>query len=211
MPFNDIYRLRVFGRLHGAQIVNVMHFVQDDVDPLKGGLELANAYVTNMAATQRARVVNAFLYEYVEVERIVPYSGGPVQVNFPAPGTGTSAGTNVSATLCEVLSIYSVRGGRRGKGRIYLCGGDTVSGGSLSAGVWGSTQTAKTQAYATQLATIFMDDTDPVRSSWRLGVWSRASGPVNPPWSTDQFARASSLVVRTICRTQRRRQVGVGR
>src|SRR6186997_1271811 len=122
MPFNDIYRLRVYGRMHGAQIVNVMHFVQDDPLPTQGGLQLAQDFVTNMAATLRARCVNQMLYEYVEVESIVPFSGGPVQVNFPGGSVGTSAGSSVSATLCEVISIYTSRGGRRGKGRIYLPG-----------------------------------------------------------------------------------------
>lgn len=211
MPFNDIYRLRLFGTLHGAQIVNVLHFVQDDPDPLKGGLELANTFVTNMTATLRARCTSAFTYNYVEVERIVPYTGGPVTVNFPASSVGTRSGACGSAMVCEVISIYTSRGGRRGKGRFYLSGGNTEQTNGLQSGVWTAPQSTTTQNLANQFAGIFMDDTLPVVSAWRLGVWSRASGPEHPPWTTDQFTRATALVVRNTARTQRRRQVGVGR
>src|SRR6185295_12710892 len=102
MPFNDVYRLRLYGRLHGSQIVNVMHFVQDEPLPTWGALQLAQDFVTNMRPSLIARVTSAFTYDYVEVEPIVPYSGGPVSVNFPGGTVGTRSGACNTATLCEV-------------------------------------------------------------------------------------------------------------
>lgn len=208
MPFNDIYRLRVYQRLHGSQVVNVYHFVQEDPTPATGALELASDWVTNMRATSIARASNELLFEYVEVQSLVPFSGGPVTVNFPASTIGTVVAPCHSATLCEVITMYSSRAGRRGRGRMYLAGAPTQST-SISAGTWLSAQTTRTQTFATAVATRYMVVGHP--SGFSLGVWSRVLAGPDPPFSSDGFVRASALTVRTIVRTQRRRQVGVGR
>ena len=158
---------------------------------------------------QRTRATPGHLFEYVEVQSLVPFSGGPAAVNFPANSTGTGTGNTVSATLAEVLTIYTSRAGRRGRGRIYLAGADTTLTTGITAGIWSPTQTSKTQTFATALATRYMQV--PYVTSWALGVWSKAIAGPTPPWPTSAFVRATSLTVRTIVRTQRRRQVGVGR
>jgi len=208
MPFNDIYRLRVYQACHGAQVVNVMHFVQDDPIPTRGALELAQDYLTNMSTSMRGRASQNVSFQYVEVQSIVPFVGGPAIVNFPGGTTGSVSGSAVSATLAEVITIYSQRGGRRGRGRLFLPPPET-SGASASGGLWLPAQTTKTTAFAVALAARYIDATKPI--GWALGVWSKASGPQFPPWTTSQFARATGLTVRTTIRTQRRRQVGVGR
>ena len=208
MAYNDIFRLRVYQRFQTAQVVNVMHFLEDYAAVAGGALGLANDFVTNMRVTLTGRTVNACLFEYVEVQKIVPFEGGPEIVNFPTNTMGTVGGFCASATLCEILTIYSQRGGRRGRGRLYLPGSDTYGSTTVN-GAWQTSQTARTQAFANALATRYVFA--PGLGAYCLGVWSRASGPVNPPWSTSQFARATSLTVRTTIRTQRRRQLGVGR
>jgi hypothetical protein len=208
MAFNDIYRFRLYQTLHGAQVVNVIHFVQDDPLPTRGGLELANDFLANMATTLKARATNALTFNYIEVQKLVPFEGGPVIVAWTGGSVGTGAGTTVSATLAEVVTIYSQRAGRRGRGRIYLTGQDQSSS-SITAGTWQSLQSTKTLAFANALYARYIDANKPI--GWALGVWSRAAGPAAPPWTTSQFARATGLSVRTIVRTQRRRQVGVGR
>lgn len=210
MAFNDIYRLRIYQRLHGAQVVNVLHFVEDvTVLGGSGPQALANDFVANMYTPLRNRASNQLFFDYVEVQTIVPFSGGPVAANFSAGANGADTNVCASATLCEVISIYTSRGGRRGKGRIYLAGAPTATTLYVSQGVWGSSQTPRTQTLATALATRYMQV--PYTTSYVLGVFSRASGPDAPPWSTSQFVRATALTVRTTVRTQRRRQVGVGR
>ena len=208
MPFNDIYRMRIYQSQITSQVVNVMHFVQDDPLVTRGGLELAQDFVTNLTTTFKARASIATSFLYVEVERIVPLTGGPVTVNFPGGTVGGVSGGLASATLAEVVTIYSERGGRRGRGRIYLATPSTDAS-SATDGQWTSTQTARTQAFATAMVNRYVAAGKPI--GWALGVWSRASGPVLPPWSSSQFARATGLVVRNTIRTQRRRQRGVGR
>jgi hypothetical protein len=208
MPFNDVFKLRLVGRLHGSQMINVMHFVQDDPLPTIGGQQLANDFATNMRATLIARCSNQMLFEYVEVQSLIPFSGGPVTANFPGGTVGSLASACQTAMICEVITIYSSRGGRRGRGRIYLAGAPT-SGTELGSGVWNPTQTTRTTAFATAMAARYMDPLGTLQ--FRLGVFSRVLGGQAPPFSTNGFVRATALTVRTIARTQRRRQVGVGR
>jgi len=208
MAYNDIFRLRIYQRMHGAQVVNVIHFVEDLAAVGGGASGLATDFVTNMRPTLIARACPQLLFEYVEVQSLVPFSGGPVVVNFPANTVGTQGSSSVSATLAEVLTIYSSRAGRRGRGRIYLAGADT-GGANVASGIWLTAQTTRTQAMATALATRYIGI--PGTVAYCLGVWSKVIAGPNPPWPTGAFVRATALTVRTIARTQRRRQVGVGR
>ena len=208
MAYNDILRLRIYATFQTAQVVNVMHFVSQDATGIDTPQDLANDFATNMLATLRGRANSGVNYQYVEVQKIVPFAGGPATATFGSPSTGTVGSVCVSATLCEVLSIYSERGGRRGRGRIYLPPASSTTT-EAGAGVWLTTQTTRTQAFATALGNRYITATPTPR--WYLGVWSRASGPLFPPWTTSQFARATGLVVRNTIRTQRRRQLGVGR
>src|SRR5678815_45324 len=195
MPFNDIFRLRVYQRMHGAQVVNVLHFVQDDPLPTVGAQQLAQDFVTNMRASLIARACNQLAFEYVEVQSLVPFTGGPVAVNFPANTVGTVFGSSASATLCEVITIYSSRAGRRGRGRIYLAGANTNQDLPVQ-GVWAAGQTTKTVAHATALAARYIDPLGSLQ--FRLGVWSKVLAGPNPPWPSSAFVRATALTVRTI-------------
>jgi len=208
VAYNDILRLRIYQTLQGGQVVNVLHFVNDDISGVQGALELANHFVTNLTTSLKARAFSGVAFQFVEVQKIVPFEGGPSIVNFPGGTVGGVGGSCVSGTLCEVVTIYSQRGGRRGRGRIYLPPSDT-SGTNATGGSWQAVQTARTTTFANALASNYIGASH--SSVFTLGVWSRASGPEFPPWSTSQFARATGLTVRTTIRTQRRRQLGVGR
>ena len=152
MAYNDVYRLRIYQRQHGSQVVNVLHFVEDLAAVGGGAAGLANDFVTNMKTPLQNRAANQLAFEYVEVQSLVPFSGGVYVVNFPANTIGQSPQPSLSAMCAEVVTIYTSRAGRRGRGRIYLAGGDMSSGG-MGNGLWLTTQTTKTLALATALST----------------------------------------------------------
>jgi hypothetical protein len=208
MAFNDIYRLRIYQRLHNAQVVNVLHFVEDVALSGSGAQDLAEDFRDSMTATLRARASNQLYFEYVEVQSLVPYADVPAVATWPANTNGTQLGSCISGSLAEVVSVYTSRAGRRGKGRMYLAGVDTQQTTHTN-GLWSAVQSDRTRAFATALAERYMQV--PYDSSWALGVWSRATAGPTPPWPSEAFVRASSLVVRSTMRNQRRRQVGVGR
>lgn len=208
MAYNDIYKLRLVQTMHTAQVVNVMHFVEDLPAVGGGAAQLASDFVANMRATLIARTTAQTRYDYVEVIPLVPFGGAAAVVNFPAGTVGTVSGSAASATLCEVITIYSSRGGRRGRGRLYLACGDTFTV-APSSGSWAAVATTRTTNFANALATRYIGA--PGLVAYCLGVWSRVLAGPTPPWPTSAFVRATALTVRTTIRTQRRRQLGVGR
>jgi hypothetical protein len=205
MAVNDIYRLRVHCRLHGGEVINVWHFVEDLPAPA-GAQTLADDVRDNMGTTLRARASNEMVFEYVEAVKLVPYGDGPVTAPWPGGTLGTAAGNCATGTVCEVITVYTSQIGRRHRGRMYLSG---LLGTRMSSGLATTTQTTATQAFATAFATRYMVVGHP--GFFSFGIWSRVIAGPDPPWPTDAFTRATSLTVRTILRNQRRRQIGVGR
>lgn len=206
MALNDIFKLRLHCRIHGAEVINVMHFVDDLGVAIDGAQELANDFRTNMAATLLARASTDTFFEYVEAIKIVPYGDAPRLSVWPTTTNGGVSGTTPSATLCEVITISSAQIGRRKRGRIYMAG---LAPTAMASGQLAPAQTTRTQSFATALASRFM--AVGTGSQFKLGIWSKLNAGPEPPWPTSAFTRASALTVRTIVRTQRRRQVGVGR
>jgi hypothetical protein len=202
--YNDIYRLRIHCRLHGAEVLNVLHFRGDIVTSSASGL--ANDFFTNMATTLRGRASNDCFFEYIEVVPLVPYGDGPVTVSWAANTAGTVVAAAISGSLAEVVTVYTNQIGRAHRGRIFLSG---IASGRIAAGLMTSAQTTATQAFATALAGRYIGDGH--TGSYTFGVWSRLLAGPDPPWTTDAFTPATSLTVRTIVRNQRRRQIGVGR
>ena len=206
MAYNDILKLRIHGRIHGGECLNVMHFVDVGGHPGDNAQELANDFHDNMRTTLLARACGEYFAEYIEVIKIVPFGEGPRVRNFAAASIGTATGTCYTATICEVITIHTDQIGRRKRGRIYMAGGP---GTGMLAGNWIATQTARTQNFATQLENRYIIAAH--TSPFELGVWSKLNAGPDPPWSTDAFTRATSLTVRQTVRNQRRRQLGVGR
>lgn len=208
MAYNDIFRLRIWGRLHGQAVCNVLHFVQ--IGPLvtNEASILCTDFNTNMATTWKGRVAatNGLLTEFLECQRIVPYGDVPHIHNWTGGQVGTVVGSCVSGTLAEIITLYTGQAGRAKRGRMYLAGGHT---GDMVSGQWTSTQTTRTAAFAAALLGRYC--TAPIPSDFRLGVWSRVIAGPAPPFNTDGFAPVISATVRTTVRNQRRRQLGVGR
>lgn len=209
MAFNDIYKLRVVYGYGSMVMMNVLHFVEDT--PLyapgtPGALALAQDFVTNMATPLKNRLSGSTTLLRVEVQPMVPFGTEAAIVDFPAGSVGALPFSAAIPFATENITIYSNQIGRRKRGRIYLpSGGDNQA----SVGLWLSAQTVRTQTFATAIDVRYMRV--PYATSWALGIWSRVLAGPTPPWPTSAFVRAARLTVRTTVRTQRRRQIGVGR
>lgn len=208
MAFNDIYRFRLWGRIHGQAICNVLHFKEDVPVGGTGAAGLCTDFNTNMATTMKNRLASSsgYTFEYMECQRLVPYGDVPLIQNWTGGNVGAVGGNCLTGTLAEVLTLYTGQAGRRKRGRIYLAGG---VGTDIFQGQWATTQTARTQAFATALATRYC--VVPYATSYVLGVWSRVIAGPAPPYTTNAFTPVTSITVRTTVRNQRRRQLGVGR
>jgi hypothetical protein len=206
MAFNDILRLRIHARLHGGEVINVLHFVDDLGAAGDNSQQLANDFRTNMDTTLRGRATGDMTFEFIEVVKIVPYGEGPTLSLWPANTVGTVVGTAPTGSIAEVVTLYTAKVGRRYRGRMYLAG---IVGSGMSAGSFVTTQSNRTQAFITALLGRYV--AIPGGGQFRLGIWSRLNAGPDPPWPTSAFTRVTSATVRTVIRNQRRRQLGVGR
>lgn len=206
MAFNDIYKLRIHQRLHGQEVINVLHFKEDAPITGVGAQALADHFRTYMSPHLLGRACPDLYFEYVEVVPIVPIGEEPRLSLWPADTRGTLASQCQTGTLAEVVTLYTGQAGRRKRGRLYLAGGATIN---LVAGSWAANQSALTRTFATELAETYC--VVPYATSWVLGVWSRVIAGPDPPYTTDAFTPVQVLTVRTTVRNQRRRQLGVGR
>lgn len=208
MSFNDIYRLRVWARLHGQAVCNVLHFKEVTALPGSGAAVLCADFNTNLGTAWKARNASSSgpLMEFLECQRIVPYGDVPHIHLWTGGTTGTATGTSYSGTVAECVTLYTGQAGRRKRGRIYFAGG---VGNDMAQGQWTSAQTTRTAALMTALLARYGEPAAP--SQFMLGVWSRVIAGPDPPFNSDGFAPVISSTVRTTVRNQRRRQIGVGR
>lgn len=209
MAFNDILRLRiVYG--YGSMVMNnVMHFVEELPVYAPGTpntLALAQDFMNNMSTSLRARTANNVQFLRIEVQPVVPYGAESAILDYGTNTFGTQAQATHVPFATENVTIYSNQIGRRKRGRIYLPPGSL---NTMASGSWTSAQTALTQTFVTAMVNRYIGNT--LGTTWYLGIWSRVLAGPAPPWPTSAFTRATRLQVRTVMRTQRRRQVGVGR
>jgi hypothetical protein len=206
MAFNDIYRLRIYQRMHAQTVINVLHFKEDLPVTGTGAAALALDFRDSMGVALRGRACTELFFDYIEVQRIIPWGDTPMTAVFTPATAGTVAGTGPTGAIAEVFTLFTGQIGRRKRGRIYL------SGLGQSRMIAGST-TVGQQTNSQTLAVALMNRycVVPYTSSWALGVWSRVLGGQQPPLSTNGFAPVTSITVRTTLRSQRRRQLGVGR
>jgi hypothetical protein len=208
MAFNDIFRLRIWSRLHGQAMCNVLHFVQIGPPVTNEASILCTDFNTNLGTTYRGRMASSTgpQMEFLECQRIVPYGDVPHIHLWTGAAAGTAIGPCLTGSVAEVVTLYTGQTGRRKRGRIYLGGGITQD---MASGQWASAQTTRTTSFVTALMARYC--IAPIPSDFRLGVWSRVIAGPAPPFSTDAFAPVISATVRTTVRNQRRRQIGVGR
>lgn len=205
----DVYRVVIRGRLFGSEIDNVLWFRERSGSSVGSGnnsAALAANVRTGIDANWRAVASTSMFYEAVQATRMIPYGDGPTEDAWAANTAGTAgASTAVHPQSAGVLTLYTSKIGRSRRGRIYLAG---FPGSNAASGLW----TAGTLTGMTSIATTLTTRYGPSGSqAYELGVWSKLIAGPDPPFVTTAFEPITSIAVRSQIRSQRRRQVGVGR
>lgn len=208
MSAGDVYKLRIHQRLFGGEVINVLHFREASSHVSANASQiLADDFRTSQDTVLRARASGQMFYEYVEVERILPYGDGPATSLWAANTTGTASGTvHPHPAAAEVVTIYTGSIGRAHRGRLFLAG---ALANSQASGLWTSAQTTLTRNLINSIYARYV--TDEGLTGWRWGVWSRSIGGQTPPFDPAGFTPATGFAIRSQIRSQRRRNVGIGR
>lgn len=117
-------RLRIVGRMHGSQTVNVIHFATNTVVNDGANLDalllaLATAMLDCVLDSLLPAITSDWTVDHVDAQGIYPVLTDPVVATPQGVNAGTSAAQNVSfaATL---VNLRTGIGGRRGRGKMFL-------------------------------------------------------------------------------------------
>jgi len=205
----DVYRVVIRQRLFGSEVDNVLWFREragSSVGSGNNSATLANNIRTGIDTTFRAMTTTSHFYEAVQATRMVPYGDGPVEDAWTAGTAGTAgSGATIHPASAGVLTLYTSKIGRSRRGRIYLAG---FNPGNTASGLWSSTSLTAMGNFSAVLTTRYGPSGT---QSWELGVWSKKIAGATPPFDSTAFEPITSIAVRAQIRSQRRRQVGVGR
>jgi hypothetical protein len=208
-PWTGGARIRILGKLHGQDTVNVLHFATNTVindntarDALI--LQLMVAVLACVTDQLLDGVTSDWSLQGVEGTPIHPVLGDP-----QFDGTGAGSEGNLGATsasfIATLVTIRTGLGGRSHRGRFFL-----PPPGELNTAnsIFDAGTVAQIQAFLACLAGKFIGAgaTEP----WRLGVLSRKKiNDVVQPFD-NAFTEATSLTVTNLAAIMGSRKVGRG-
>jgi len=207
---NDLYQVRLVGRIEGQETNNVLHFAcasgAGDDDVLTHLiLVFVACFIDNMLPVMSS----AWSLEKVVWKRVSP-TLGPENVTVPeGAGAGGGNAAALPSYASAVMSIHTLEGGRSKRGRFYIPGipENATLGSSLDPehAFW-----LALVAFAACLVENFVPG-DPVGShSWALGPYSRKIGGSAFPYGIAGFTWMSEVVPQSLLGTTRSRKVGRG-
>lgn len=207
---NDMYQVRLIGRIDGQETNNVLHFrlasgAGDTDVELHLIIVLINCFVTHVMPV----LTSGFTFEMVKWKRVAP-TLGIEHITIPA-GT-TTGGGNAAAlpSFCSaLLSIRTGLGGRRHRGRMYIPGIPENQTTNSTINVADPLMLGLANFVACLVAAFIPGD--PVGSnSWSMGVYSRTLGGSSFPYSNLGFTPITGIIPVAQVATTRSRKVGRG-
>lgn len=202
-------RVRLMGKLHGQDCINVWHFsttTEVNDNPARDALILQ--LLTAVLACITEQLLDCVTSEYtligLEGTEVFPTNGDPIFLGAPANTVGTRGPTS-SSVLATLVEIRTGQGGRSHRGRMFLPpAGEADSNVSL---LDASIITSLTEFVAC-IAGKFIGQS--ATEPWRIGVYSRKLGtPANTQWSNG-FTEASQLLPKNTIAVMGSRKVGRG-
>lgn len=205
---NDIYQVRLQGRIEGQETNNVLHFLCTGADSdveLHLIQVLLSCFITNVLPV----LASAWTLERIVWKRVGP-TLGPEIISLPEGDASGGVTTDALPSFCSaVMSIRTALGGRSHRGRFYLAGipEASVTGSSIptESALW-----AALLAFATCLVTNFVPGDPPGAPSYAMGVYSRVLGGAAFPYTTPGFSAMKEVHPVQQIGTTRSRKVGRG-
>lgn len=204
----EVWQLRFEGRQEGQQVINVMHFraetASDDVQT-----RLFAAVLTCFITVLLPKLSSQYTFERLIGKRVTPDVGPDVilldETSVLAAGNAAALPTYASACI----SIRTTRGGRSGRGRMFIGGipeaATTNSSFDPTSEYW-----LALVAFVACIGTKFLVPDVPGLNQWSFGVMSRKLGGVKPPFAANGYAPYTSMEPKGLLATTRSRKVGHG-
>lgn len=206
----DIWQVLVQGIIEDQQCENVLFFRAQDIDPdpLANLIaDLVECFVTGLIPALSA----TYTFERIIARRIFP-DVGPDVIYTPGAGVatqGAAAGDAEPSFVSALISLQSTRGGRSGRGRMFIAGipeGQTTASRINSEGaLW-----AALLAFCVCMLGKFIAKDIPGAGDWEWGVFSRKLGNKKAPFLAAGFAGIQAATPKQLLATTRSRKIGHG-
>ena len=207
-PYFAHAQVRIKGRLHGQETVNVLNFatntqINDPLDLPAFFRQLATDVKDCVETTLAPAVTSDWKFEGCDVKQTAPQLGDIQDIAATPDVEGTLAPTSVSFAAV-LMQIQTGGGGKSGKGRVFLPppGEPQIAQSAID----GATEALFIQFAACLIAKFIQNATSP----WRLGVLSRKKVNNVLPAIDDRFREATNLVIKTDLSSIRSRKKGSG-
>jgi hypothetical protein len=232
MGDGDVYRVTLEHSYAdaGVAVQHVLWFQQTSVSPVGDEAEIlaravGNAWLTAGGAIPRWIWSPAFLLTAVRGQKMLFDFEPPVTVSpeGTTAGVGTDYGGGVPTVCSLVMTLLAERGGRSGRGRIYMGGFASRKPNNpgfwaeyittVNHAHWNNEMQANIQAWMNAFSVQFngstvVDEDSGLQAKW--GVWSRKIGGSNPPFAVEGFSPMIGHLTDGVIRVQRRREYGHG-
>jgi hypothetical protein len=207
----QIVQVLVQGTLEGQQCENVWYFRAQNADP-----DMVTNLLADIALCLLSTVVPVLASTYT-LERLVGKVVSPIlgpEGEWIPAGTdavqGAAAGDSEPSFVSALISLYTERGGRSGRGRIYFGGvpeGDTVSSLlNVEGPLW-----LALGAFLVCMLNKFKSRDVTAEGDYDWGVMSRKIGGTKPPFLATGYAQITRGQPRRELATTRSRKLGHGR
>lgn len=207
----EIHEVVLKMRQESQQVLNVLHFRCDNsVDDME--TRLLVALLTCLSTILRPVSASTWQIVGAQGKRVYPdvgpiYEVGPVD---PDEVQGEATGDALPSFCSIVVNIHSIRGGRSGRGRMFIPG---IPEGATQGSAVPTTNPywAAIIQYLACVAGHFIHGDDlPGANQIAIGVLSRKLGNNKPPYTAVQFARATRLIPNNLIKTTNSRKIGHG-
>lgn len=207
----ELYQVLIQGTIENQQCENVLWFrsAGADTDVL---LHLLTEILACFTTTLLPVLSSSYTITRLIGRRMTPTLGNDVEL-VPASGAtvqGQATGDGMPSFVSALISLRSTRGGRIGKGRMFIAGvpeSGTIRSYIPTEGAF----YAGLVAFLTCMLGKFLGPFTLPLNKWEWGVFSRKIGHSSAPFDATGFAPMADAVVRTLLSTTRSRKIGHGR
>jgi hypothetical protein len=207
---NEVWQVKAHYTLEQQEVLNVMHF-QAPAGDTDVWVHLLAVIGQCIITSLLPGLTPGLRFEKLTAMKVAP-DIGPQWEWFPDPtGTiqGLVTGDSLPSYCSGVISIQTTRGGKSGRGRMYIAGipeaGTVGSFLSPEAATW-----LALVAFVGCIASHFGQSTTHTNGDWVFGVLSRKLGNPKPPYTVAQFAQFTLMKPSRALGTTRSRKVGRG-
>jgi hypothetical protein len=206
----EIVQVLVQGSIEGQQCENVWYFRSQAVDP-----DMLLHLLADIATCVLALIPSlgsTYTLERIKGKVVAPAVGAEEEW-IPEPGAlveGAASGDTEPSFVSALISLHTTRGGRSGRGRIYIAGvPESQTVGSLinrELALW-----AALAAFVACMLDKFKSRDVPAAGNYDWGVMSRKIGGLKPPFLVAGYAPIIRAVPKEELASTRSRKLGHGR